>query len=584
MSAEKKHIRGHTRSGGPEGREGGRPPRHGEPKGRRADHGDDGPRRRYTDGPGRFDPRTALPAADLGLVDSWPLSVPADARHLVSVLMDIIEESVPMPAGHRQDLRRDVLELWRELTSEKQERKADYIGEPAKLAAYLRYFLPWNVVRLVPILASLDLRLVDGDSVLDIGSGPLTLPIALYIARPELRNVALRVVAMDRVRRVLDAGAAVLDGLRLRSGKGRAWTLETRRGVFPFDLADGDAGAYALLGSANVFNESFWKGKGRLDERAFALAGELTRPLRPGGRALVVEPGDPRTGAMIASLREAVLRSGGSALAPCPHAAACPMPGAFLSSAFRRDEEDEDAGAPNAAPPPPLERVVTARGRVKAPWCHFALPQDAAPERLEKFSESVGLPKDRLVASYLYFSSGRAPAETSPRPLVRVVSDPFRLPDGGQGRYACCRSGYALVRGGLAELPSGTLAELGAPLPGLRGERDAKSGAVIVRAYPAGAPAAPPASPAIAAATEPAVRPATPSPKPGSPPRRSPDPRRPEGGPTRPPRLPEGSESGGRRSSEPARRSSSPYAPKPGPRDIARRGPNQKTPRPKKPT
>lgn len=575
MSADKKHKHGHTRSGGPDSREGGRPPRHGAQKGRRADHGDAAPRRRYTDGPGRFDPRSALPATDLGLVGSWPLAVPEDARHLVSVLMDIIEESVPMPAGHRQDLRRDVLELWRELTSEKQERKADYIGEPAKLAAYLRYFLPWNVVRLIPILASLDLRLVDGDSVLDIGSGPLTLPIALYIARPELRNVALRVVAMDRVRRVLDAGAAVLDGLRLRSGKGRAWTVETRRGVFPFDLADGDAGAYAFLGSANVFNESFWKGKGRLDERAFALAGELTRPLRPGGRALVVEPGDPRTGAMIASLREAVLRSDGSALAPCPHAAACPMPGAFLSSAFRRDDEDEDTEALNEAPPPPLERVVTARGRVKAPWCHFALPQDAAPERLEKFSESVGLPKDRLVASYLYFSAAKASAEASPRPLVRIVSDPFRLPDGGQGRYACCRSGYTLARGGLADLPSGTLAELGTALPGMRGERDAKSGAVVVRAYPADG---------VALASAPSAAPATPSPKPGSPPRRSPEPRRSESGPARPPRRFEGSESGGRRSSEPARRPSSPYAPKPGPRDTARSAPDKKYPRKNKPS
>lgn len=579
MSADKKHTHGHTRSGGTDSREGGRPQRHGERGGRRADHGDAGPRRRYTDGPSRFDPRTALPATDLGLVGSWPLSVPADARHLVSVLMDIIEESVPMPAGHRQDLRRDVLELWRELTSEKQERKADYIGEPAKLAAYLRYFLPWNVVRLIPILASLDLRLVDGDSVLDIGSGPLTLPIALYIARPELRNVALRVVAMDRVRRVLDAGAAVLDGLRLRSGKGRAWTVETRRGVFPFDLADGDAGAYAFLGSANVFNESFWKGKGRLDERAFALAGELSRPLRPGGRALVVEPGDPRTGAMIASLREAVLRSGGSALAPCPHAAACPMPGAFLSSAFRRDEEDEDAEAPNETPPPPLERVVTARGRVKAPWCHFALPQDAAPERLEKFSESVGLPKDRLVASYLYFSAGRAPAESSPRPLVRIVSDPFRLPDGGQGRYACCRAGYALVRGGLADLPSGTLAELSAPLPGLRGERDAKSGAVIVRAYPAGPSTQAPVSPAATAATEPAGRPVTP--KPGAPPRRMSEPRNPE---RKPVRRPDRAESEGRKDSEHARRPASSHAPKPGPRATPRRGPDKKYPRKNKPS
>jgi SAM-dependent methyltransferase len=404
--------------------------------------------------------------------------------------MDIIEESAPMPGNRRQDLRRDVLELWRELTSERADRKADYIGEPAKLAAYLRYFLPWNVVRLVPILAGLELSLKPGDAVLDIGSGPLTVPIALWIARPELREMDLTIVSIDRVRRVLDAGTAVLDGLRLRAGKGAPWKLESRKGIFPFELEEGDKERYAFLSSANVFNESFWKGKGRLDARARTLSEQLSASLKPDGSLLIVEPGDPRTGAMIASLREAILRSGGSVLAPCPHGAACPMPGAFLSSAFRHDESDEgDESERNEAERdrPPLERVLSARGRVKAPWCHFALPSDAAPDRLIKFSESVGLPKDRLVASYLY-AKPKSPPKDAEQSGIRIVSDHFRLPDGGFGRYACCKTGYSLVRGSLADLPSGSLALLDAPLPGINGERDAKSGAVIIRAFSSMAP------------------------------------------------------------------------------------------------
>ncbi|MBU0936434.1 MAG: hypothetical protein KKC64_12510, partial [Spirochaetes bacterium] len=56
---------------------------------------------------------------------------PAEARHSVSVLMDIIEEAAPLPASHRKAIRFDVLDLWRDLTSERSLRQADYIGEPA---------------------------------------------------------------------------------------------------------------------------------------------------------------------------------------------------------------------------------------------------------------------------------------------------------------------------------------------------------------------------------------------------------------------------------------------------------------------
>jgi hypothetical protein len=213
--------------------------------------------RRYTDRP-----RISEPARDLPLRSASSPALPPDAKHLVAILMDIIEESAPMPGNRRQDLRRDVLELWRELTSERADRKADYIGEPAKLAAYLRYFLPWNVVRLVPILAGLDLDLKPGDAVLDIGSGPLTVPIALWIARPELREMDLTIVSIDRVRRVLDAGTAVLDGLRLRAGKGAPWKLESRKGIFPFELEEGDKERYAFSKLRQRLQRELLEGQG----------------------------------------------------------------------------------------------------------------------------------------------------------------------------------------------------------------------------------------------------------------------------------------------------------------------------------
>lgn len=455
--------------------------------------------------------RHPVPQTDLHILQTSQAAAPEGSADLVSKLMDIIEETAPMPGGRRQDLRHDVLELWRELTSERSVRQADYIGEPAKYAAYLRYFLPWNVVRLIPILASIPLDLKAGDRLLDIGSGPLTLPIALWIARPELRGVPLELLCVDRVRRVAETGLTILTSLAMRAGGQLAWKVETRKATFPHLGAEstsetrspGQAGKEAvhslterfkLIAAANVFNESFWNNKQVLSDRAGELAGQLSSQLLPGGRILVVEPGDPRSGAMLSALRESIILRGGQAIAPCPHQAACPMSGVFLSAAFRKDKPEKkpgpvdraaslkaarEAAARRVSPIPP---VVTAHGRSKAPWCHFVLDRSAAPARLSAFSETTGLPKDRLIASWLYTEPVALTRQDNPAPAIRIISDPFHLNESGQGRYACCRTGYTLVKGDLALLPSGFMAILDAPLPGAKSEKDSKSGAVIIQA------------------------------------------------------------------------------------------------------
>ena len=460
------------------------------------------------------------PQTERHILKTIQATAPEGSAALVSIVMDLIEETAPMPGGKRQDLRHDVLELWRELTSDRSVRQADYIGEPAKYAAYLRYFLPWNVVRLIPILASIPLDLQGGDRLLDIGSGPLTLPIALWIARPELRSVPLRLVCIDRVKRIAETGLTILNGLAMRSGGQLAWQIEIRKATFPHlgSESTSDSGKHTpdsgetsphhadmdsthnlnerfkLITAANVFNESFWKDKQLMSDRAGELAGQLSSRLAPGGRILVVEPGDPRSGAMLSALRESIILRGGEAVAPCPHQAACPMSGVFLSAAFRKKRPDtkpgpvdrvaglkaaREAAAKRVSPIPP---VVTAHGRSKAPWCHFVLDRSGAPARLTAFSESTGLPKDRLIASWLYVEPVPLARQEDPAPAIRIISDPFRLGDSGQGRYACCRTGYTLVKGDLALLPSGYMALLDSPLPGPKSEKDTKSGAVIIQA------------------------------------------------------------------------------------------------------
>ncbi|HAW85739.1 MAG: hypothetical protein A2087_11690 [Spirochaetes bacterium GWD1_61_31] len=438
------------------------------------------------------------------------LQAPAESRHSVAILLDMIEDAAPLPPSHRKAIRFDVLDLWRDLTSERSTRQADYIGEPAKFAAYLRYFLPWNVVRLIPILAALELP--PGDfSLLDIGSGPLTLPIALWIARPDLRERKLTITCSDRVRRIMDTGLTIFDGLRLRHNAAKAdqWTIKLHKLVFPA-TNEAETGRHDLVCAANVFNESFWKDKTQLDERAAELAGQLSALVKDDGRLLLVEPGDPRSGSMLAAIREALILDGGAILGPCTHQKACPMPGVFMSQSCR-DLEGER---------PPISPVLMPKGRHKMPWCHFVLDSGAAPDKLLAFSANAGLPKDRLVASWLYAepatmeadddgdqgdqadkaSKPTPPATTAtpaaavaqkphgsstwPKRSLRIISDAFKLRTGGYARYACGSSGYLLACGQLARLESGSRVILVQPLPDRHGRKDPKSGAIIVDTNP----------------------------------------------------------------------------------------------------
>lgn len=400
---------------------------------------------------------------------------PPDAKRCLEHLVDAIDDALPLPKTRRRDLARSVRDLWTSLTSERSDRPADYLGMPESLSAYARYFLPWNVVRLVPLFAGPRFDLREGSTLLDLGSGPFTVPIALWIARPELRTRKLKVVCVDRVARVLEAGEAILDALSLRStGQAISWTIETRRDVIGGRRGNRTFPPADLVTAVNVFTETFWQDRRPVREKAVDFAVELDSFRNPGGRILVVEPGEPRSGAFISAIREAFILSGSDPAAPCPHARACPVSGAF------RGFDTDNAGIPVSALPP----VHRPRHRVKMPWCHFVCDISAAPKRLEKFSEDVGLPKDRLTLCYLLVDPARPESEGPKHPLtpsnhlsVRMVSDAMRIPRLGTGRYACSEIGYSLVTGPAAEEASGRLVEVLTPRSI---DRDEKSGAVVL--------------------------------------------------------------------------------------------------------
>ncbi len=417
----------------------------------------------------------------------------SESMKALDALESVLDEAAPLQAKHRAALKGDIRSLWEELTSDRESRSEEYLGTPAALSAYLRYFMPWNVFRLTSLLTNADFCLPDGAVVADVGSGPLTLPIALWASRPELREVPLTIYCMDRVERVLDAGIAVFETLCMRVG-GRLppWKIVSRKDSFGAPLPE----RAHLLAAANVFNEFFWKDRRSLGEKAIDTARTLLSYTRENGSLFVMEPGDPRSGSLISALRAALIAEGASPLGPCPHSLSCPMPGIF-KHLLPPEETRTVKGDPNAAPSRfVLPQVVMPKKRDKYPWCHLGIDAVEAPAWLERLSEEAGLPKERAVLSYLWAARGAAarpapgmpdsvPGERERRAragrgiLVRVVSESFPLPDGSTGQYACSSLGYTLLKRKVGEkgFASGDLLEVAvSPLP----RPDEKSGAIIL--------------------------------------------------------------------------------------------------------
>ena len=105
---------------------------------------------------------------------------PAEAlTHDMETALRAIIESTPLSGAHAKALPFAIRDLSRLLTQDRSLLSASYWINKRLLTAYCRYFLPWNLVRLSWMLPGMDLPLREGDTVLDLGSGPLTVPMAL---------------------------------------------------------------------------------------------------------------------------------------------------------------------------------------------------------------------------------------------------------------------------------------------------------------------------------------------------------------------------------------------------------------------
>ncbi|MDR3284922.1 MAG: small ribosomal subunit Rsm22 family protein [Treponema sp.] len=396
-----------------------------------------------------------------------------DAAKILEDFGAIIRGVRPLNSRQQALLPLEIKKLFHRLSDERSSRRTDYLNEPAALTAYTHYYHWWNLVRLTRLFAGLGaehLSIPENGVCVDLGSGPLTVPTALWLARPELRKRRLTWYCIDRSRTALSLGEELYLATAARTNAAGQTSLP-RHTCLPWRIVriQGEAGIAVrqkahFVAAANVFNEILQNAARSpevLAHNAAVLLASYTEPASDG-TILLVEPGIPPSAHFVSLVREQVLDAGWHIQAPCPHEERCPMDGS-----------------------------QNVNGRKGGKWCHFVFPTEDAPKPLRTLSDSAGLSKDRATLSFLLANNRENREKPSPSiPLfsVRIASNPIALPGNRTGFYGCSGLGLTLLETpeGAAlsresrslELCSGALASL--PDPAKQPLMDRKSGAARV--------------------------------------------------------------------------------------------------------
>jgi hypothetical protein len=404
-------------------------------------------------------------------------TLPPETCRALAGILRIINETAPIPARFRKDTGKNIRDLSELLTSRRPSLTGHYLGNPAHLSAYLRYFFPWNLFRLCKLFAGEDAPSQKGTPsekggaellfpghdgpilIADFGSGPLTLPAALWISMPSLREKNITFRCFDINRQILKTGERLFAGITRESAVRATphWNVKTIASSLTEARFDKNK-KQTLVTAVYVYNELFRR-LNAADENAMSVfasgeAARLSSFCDENGAVLIVEPGVPRSGEFITHIRDHFIERGFSIDAPCTHHADCPM---------RTSKVHNHA----------------------AKWCHFTFSTREAPQALHDLSRTARLPKERGVFSFLLARKGANRKSASPKRngiSIRVISDIFPLPDARFARYGCSEKGLVLLAGSRANignLHSGAV--ISVRIYGAE-PRDKKSGAIVLDA------------------------------------------------------------------------------------------------------
>lgn len=395
----------------------------------------------------------------------------------LNAIYPLLDTLIPMKASHKKELPYACKDLSEYLTVDREFLSRPYWTSPRLLSAYFHFFMMWNLIRLCKLFPSLNFGTIPKEATfVDLGSGPLTLPLALWLSRKDLRDKKITFICCDVAPQPLQIGKNLFEELRNTLDPQSQWQIKILRSpnhkVFrqlhekPF-----------LITMGNVLNEGDEKKKISTHEQISQIFSQASQALQDNGKIFVVEPGTRQGARMIQILRSLVTEQN-------------------LDDDFENDFEDENTYSQNftddflleEAPfkilsPCPQEincPLANKNSNKQNAWCHFNAKATYIPKNLKLLSQKAGLDKDSISLSYLFLAKSQEAEKILKNDTsfqkARIISDAFVVPRfKGRARYACHEKGLLLILDS-AKYATGMLCDVEFPQ---KIERDIKSKALF---------------------------------------------------------------------------------------------------------
>ena len=180
-------------------------------------------------------------------------------KYVLENFDEIVQHSSPLSAKQLLNLPKCINSLSHSLTDERENRRLGYMNSVEDLSAYTRYFSWWNIVRLVKVFSKFreeDFNLSDEDFCADLGSGPLTVVISLWLSFPKLRNLKLTWYCLDISSKALSLGEDLYYSVAAKcpppsENAEPSWNIIRVKGELGTNLKN----KVKLITAANMFNE-----------------------------------------------------------------------------------------------------------------------------------------------------------------------------------------------------------------------------------------------------------------------------------------------------------------------------------------
>ncbi len=341
-----------------------------------------------------------------------PLILPLDSfiQNVLEKFPDVLGDVLHLSPIHKAKLPQAISDLSEILTYKRKFLSQSYWQAPRFVSAYMWYFLPWNIIRLTQLFSGLKLSTIPSSAqAIDLGSGPLTLPLALWLSQAQWRMKEIQFLCVDTNPYIMKLGLEFFKSLAGQLGEPLKWKFRLLHNTSLKALRS--SGSSMVIMAGNMLNEASYQQKGNVMLQIKELISLVHKSLHPEGFAFFVEPGTRLGGMLTSKLRHFALLQRLVSLAPCTHAEICPL--------FKN----------------------TKRG-----WCHVSFKANS-PEWLTKLTRLAKLNKNTLSISFQLFQhKGDNFIDKASKIFKgRVISDTFFIPNKGYACYVCTKYGLGIA-------------------------------------------------------------------------------------------------------------------------------------------